>query len=172
MTEKLLSRPPFRYIHDIITATIEATGWGHGIFVGEEQVSKSIAEKEQKIFVLQKVIDLVQLATGQEIAARPIKIVAGQECEETNLFLQAFYQAATSGSDSGPLVAQVLANHGQGEGPAEEEEPENDGADEEAAARAEAEQAEREAAEAAAQAEEEERRRRKKEKKRKMMEEK
>jgi len=112
MTEKLLSRPPFRYIHDIITATIEATGWGQGIFVGDEQISKAISDKEQKIFVLQKVIDLTQLALGQEIDARPIKVVAGQECENTNAWLQAFYQAATSGSDSGPLVAQVLAQHG------------------------------------------------------------
>ena len=104
MTEKLLSRPPFRYIHDIITATIAATGWGEGIFVGDETNSKSIAEKEQKIFVLQKVLDLTQLCLGEEIDVKPIKIVAGQECEATNIWLQAFYKAATSGTDSGPLV--------------------------------------------------------------------
>jgi TRAF3-interacting protein 1 len=142
MTEKLLSRPPFRYIHDIITATIEATGWGQGIFVGDEQNSKSISDKEQKIFVLQKVVDLTQLALGQEIDVRPIKVVAGQDCENTNLWLQAFYQAATSGTDSGPLVAQVLAQHGQGDGPAEEEAA-DDGAEQ---ARLEAERAEQEAA--------------------------
>lgn len=144
MTEKLLSRPPFRYIHDIITATIEATGWGQGIFVGDEQNSKSISDKEQKIFVLQKVVDLTQLALGQEIDVRPIKVVAGQDCENTNLWLQAFYQAATSGTDSGPLVAQVLAQHGQGDGPAEEEAA-DDGAEQ---ARLEAERAEQEAAQA------------------------
>jgi TRAF3-interacting protein 1 len=58
MTEKLLSRPPFRYIHDIISATIEKTGWGAGLLIGEEGNSKAIEDKDQKIFILQKVLDL------------------------------------------------------------------------------------------------------------------
>ena len=95
MTEKLLKRPPFRYIHDIISATIGATGFGEGIFIGDEINGKAIAEKDQKVFVLQKVVDLTVLAIGQEIDVKPIKIVAGQECEKTNYFLQYFYQAAT-----------------------------------------------------------------------------
>jgi len=159
MTEKLLKRPPFRYIHDIISATIEATGWGAGIFIDDETVGKSIAEKEQKIFVLQKVVDLVSLAVGQDIDVKPIKIVAGQECDKTNYFLQYFYQAATSGNDSSELVAQVLASHGQGGGEANApEEDENDGADEAAEAEAAA-AAEREAAEAAAEEDRRERKR-------------
>jgi len=46
MTEKLLSRPPFRYIHDIIQATIEKTGWGAGLFIGDESNSKLIEDKD------------------------------------------------------------------------------------------------------------------------------
>ena len=58
MTEKLLSRPPFRYIHDIILATIEATGFGAGLLDGDELNSKAINEKEDKIRILEKVISL------------------------------------------------------------------------------------------------------------------
>ncbi len=87
MTEKLLSRPPFRYIHDIISATIEKTGWGNGLLVGEEGNSKAIEDKDQKIFILQKVLDLTQMCLQEEIDVRAIKIVAGQECENTNVFL-------------------------------------------------------------------------------------
>ena len=36
MTEKLLSKPPFRYIHDIFTATQAATGYGQGLLQGSE----------------------------------------------------------------------------------------------------------------------------------------
>jgi TRAF3-interacting protein 1 len=32
MTEKLLLKPPFRYLHDIFTATMGKTGWGEGMF--------------------------------------------------------------------------------------------------------------------------------------------
>ena len=52
MTEKLLSRPPFRYIHDIISAAIAATGFGDGIFIGDETNSKAIQDKDQKMLVL------------------------------------------------------------------------------------------------------------------------
>lgn len=170
MTEKLLKRPPFRYIHDIISATIEATGFGTGIFIGDETVGKSIGEKDQKVFVLQKVVDLVSLAVGQEIDVKPIKIVAGQECEKTNYFLQYFYQAATAGNDSTDLVAQVLASHGQGEegaAPEQAEDEDNGGEDEEEAQRQAQAEEQRVADEAAA---EEERRERKRQKKREMME--
>jgi TRAF3-interacting protein 1 len=104
MTEKLLTRPPFRYIHDIISATIEKTGWGAGLFIGEEANSKGIEDKDQKIFILQKVLDLTQMCLQEEIDVRPIKIVAGQECENTNLFLQKVYQAAVMGIDTTDAV--------------------------------------------------------------------
>lgn len=32
MSEKLLVKPPFRYLHDIFTATMAATGYGMGLF--------------------------------------------------------------------------------------------------------------------------------------------
>ena len=32
MTQKLLCKPPFRYLHDIFTATQAATGYGEGLY--------------------------------------------------------------------------------------------------------------------------------------------
>lgn len=66
------------------------------------------------------------MTLGQEVDVETIKIVAGKDCEKTNYFLQAFYQAATAGVDSAPIVQQILANYGQAEGGAEPE-PEDDG---------------------------------------------
>lgn len=132
MTEKLLSRPPFRYIHDIFTATMEATGFGTGLYSDDELNAKAIKDKDAKINFLEKLIALVQLAMGEEVGVRSSKIVAGQEAEQTNIFLQALYTVATSGVDSGPIVAQILGGAEGGDSPQEEE---DDGAAEEEARR-------------------------------------
>ena len=60
-------------------------------------------------------IDLVQIMLKEEIPAKPNKIVAGLEPENTNIFLQAIYRAAIDsvGIDSEPIVKKVLAKYGQ-----------------------------------------------------------
>ena len=56
MTQKLLSKPPFRYLHDIFTATCGATGFGNGLYSGVELNAKTITEKDAKINFLVKLI--------------------------------------------------------------------------------------------------------------------
>lgn len=104
MNQKLLSKPPFRYLHDIYTATNAATGFGTGLFQGEELDSKSITDKDAKINFLVKLIQLTELVVGEELDVKPNKVVAGHEPEKTNLFLQAMFRAATSGIDTTPHV--------------------------------------------------------------------
>jgi len=88
MTQKLLCKPPFRYIHDIFTATCEATGYGQGLYQGEELDGKAITEKDAKINWLVKLLQLTELVVGDQIDCKPTKIVAGQEPENTNYLLQ------------------------------------------------------------------------------------
>ena len=61
MTEKLLNKPPFRYLHDIFTATLAKTGFGDGLFQGDEMNSKSFEDKDSKLAWLVKVITLTEL---------------------------------------------------------------------------------------------------------------
>lgn len=104
MSEKLLSKPPFRYLHDIFTATQAATNYGNGLYSGEELDGKAITEKDAKINWLVKLISLTELVVGEEIDVKPTKIIAGHEPEKTNAFLQAMFRAATSGIDTSPHV--------------------------------------------------------------------
>ena len=83
----MLSKPPFRYLHDIYTATTAATGFGQGLYSGPELDSKSITEKDDKINFLVKLIQLTELVVGEELDVKPTKVVAGHEPEKTNLFL-------------------------------------------------------------------------------------
>ena len=59
---------------------------------------------------LKKIIDLTQYAIKQELPAKPNKIVAGLEPENTNLFLQELYRAATTPeiSKNGPKIIKKL----------------------------------------------------------------
>ena len=93
--------------------------------------SKAITEKDAKINFLVKMIRLTELVVGEEIDVKPGKIVAGQEPEKTNLFLQAMFRAATSGIDTSPHVQQIV-----GGGGAPDDQPAADGGDDEAAMRA------------------------------------
>ena len=87
MTEKLLSKPPFRYLHDIFLATMAAAEFGHGLLTEEEMDSKANHEKDAKISILTKMITLTEMIVGEKIDVKPTKIVAGLEPERTNYFL-------------------------------------------------------------------------------------
>jgi TRAF3-interacting protein 1 len=77
LTPKLLSKPPFRYLHDVITETLLVSNFAPDLYTDTEQVSDNVKEKEAKIAYLFKIINVVGLATGVNVKANPAKIVAG-----------------------------------------------------------------------------------------------
>jgi TRAF3-interacting protein 1 len=54
-----LSKPPFRFLHDIISEVTKATGFGSGLFAPEELDSAAVTEKTQKLAYLEKIIKVV-----------------------------------------------------------------------------------------------------------------
>ena len=87
MNEKLLSKPPFRYLHDVFTATLAKTGFGEGLYNGEELNSKSFEDKDAKLAWLVKAITLTELVVEEQIDIKPSMVLAGQQPEKTNLWL-------------------------------------------------------------------------------------
>lgn len=61
MTEKLLQKPPFRFIHDTISAVMDTTQFGVGLYSGDELDSSKITEKQAKIDYLEKIFSLVSI---------------------------------------------------------------------------------------------------------------
>ncbi|KAM9802464.1 TRAF3-interacting protein 1 isoform 3-T3 [Syngnathus typhle] len=109
LTEKLLGKPPFRYLHDIFSEIIRTTGFMKGLYKDSELKSDNVKDKESKIAFLQKAIDVVILVSGEPLAAKPSRIVAGHEPEKTNELLQAIAQCCLNKRSSEEAVKRVLS---------------------------------------------------------------
>ena len=116
LTEKLLGKPPFHFLFDILEEVIKVTGVGEGLYEGAElDVTALKASKEGKIAFLQKFIDMTAYASKEDVAARPSKIVAGKNPEETNEWLQLVAKLCRDKVDTSRAVSKVLKKHGGGD---------------------------------------------------------
>lgn len=117
LTEKLLNKPPFRYLHDIITEVIRTTGFMKGLYTDAEMKSDNVKDKDAKISFLQKAIDVVVMVSGEPLSAKPARIVAGHEPEKTNELLQKIGKCCLNKLSSEDVVKRVLAGaKGDGKG--------------------------------------------------------
>lgn len=57
LTEKLLKKPPFRFLHDIVTNVIHDTGFLNGLYNENEMSSENIKDRDAKIAFLEKLIN-------------------------------------------------------------------------------------------------------------------
>ncbi|XP_016351572.1 TRAF3-interacting protein 1 isoform X2 [Sinocyclocheilus anshuiensis] len=109
LTEKLLSKPPFRYLHDVFGEVIRTTGFMKGLYGEAEMKADNVKDKDSKITFLQKAIDVVMLVSGEPLAAKPARIVAGHEPEKTNELLQVIAKCCLNKLSSDEAVRRVLA---------------------------------------------------------------
>ena len=109
LTEKLLTKPPFRFLHDVVTAVIKSHGVLNGLFEEQEMHSDQVKDKDAKIKFLEKLIDTLSFALGgPPLAAKPSKIVSGQEAAKTNEMLQALGKLVSRKIDTSSAVKRVL----------------------------------------------------------------
>ncbi|XP_078407552.1 TRAF3-interacting protein 1 isoform X1 [Cetorhinus maximus] len=109
LTEKLLSKPPFRYLHDIFTEVIRTTGFLKGLYTEFEMKSDNVKDKDAKIAFLQKAIDVVMMVSGDSLSVKPARVVAGHEPEKTNELLQIIAKCCLNKLSSDESVRRVLS---------------------------------------------------------------
>jgi len=118
MSDKLLSKPPFRFLHDTVSAVIQTTGFAEGLYSAEEKDSSTITERDAKIAYLQKIFTCVGICLGQPLDVKPQKVVAGQEADLTCAFLIALADCATNPQvDVAASVQRTHAGEEPGQGP-------------------------------------------------------
>ncbi|XP_071054443.1 TRAF3-interacting protein 1 isoform X1 [Onthophagus taurus] len=107
LTPKLLKKPPFRFLHDIVTSVIKETAFLKGVFNEEEMVSENVKEREAKIAFLTKLTNALVAISGNEIDVKPGKIVAGLEPTKTNKLLQLLGNCLDKKLNSSEYVAKL-----------------------------------------------------------------
>ncbi|CAL8071174.1 unnamed protein product [Calicophoron daubneyi] len=107
LTDKLLSRPPFRFLHDICTAVIRHTGVLKGVFTSDEMVADNVKDKETKLAFLQKLVDYLAIAHGRPVPVRTMSIIAGKEAEKTNEMLVMLAEAVNMGVDNESILEKL-----------------------------------------------------------------
>ncbi|CAH1164116.1 unnamed protein product [Phaedon cochleariae] len=112
LTEKLLRKPPFRFLHDIIITIVSETNYLKGLFTEDELNSDKVKEKEAKVAFLNKLIEAVKNTTKIDLPVRSSKIIAGLEPAKTNSLLQAIAIALDSNVDSSSYVNKIKSDNG------------------------------------------------------------
>lgn len=75
MSEKLLKKPPPKYIYDIVMNTMKVTKFPNGLFTDEELDPKFFeADARNKIEILQKVIDITKIVTNENFEIKATNI--------------------------------------------------------------------------------------------------
>eukprot|EP01064_Diplonema_japonicum_P024260 TRINITY_DN34787_c0_g1_i1.p1 TRINITY_DN34787_c0_g1~~TRINITY_DN34787_c0_g1_i1.p1 ORF type:complete len:286 (+),score=36.46 TRINITY_DN34787_c0_g1_i1:66-923(+) len=100
LTEKLLKKPPFRFVHDIFTNLTAATGFGEGLLQGSNLDSASFSEKSAKAACLKRIIHYVSLVNGSDVNVDPKQMVSGREPERSNEFLRDMARAVKTSRDT------------------------------------------------------------------------
>ena len=109
MTEKLLKKPPPKYIYDIILSTMKTTGFPKGLYTPEEEDHKYFeSDAHHKLDILQKAIDITKIVMNENFDIKCTNILKGEQPDKTNYFLQLFYKAATNGKDNSALIQKYL----------------------------------------------------------------
>lgn len=107
LRSRLLQKPPFRFLHDIISAIMKSTDFPSNLLFTEEELQSSTFknDKEAKIAFLDKIIAIVNASRELPVEVESKHIVAGVKASLTLKLLVAFGElAAQDDTDHASLI--------------------------------------------------------------------
>jgi len=94
LSTKLLSQPPFKFIHDIVTELMKTLDdLPKRLFTGKELDRNGFSTKEEKMAYLEKLVQWTSLLAGRKVDVNTRSILSGKEPEKTNVLLQVLGKA-------------------------------------------------------------------------------
>lgn len=113
LTARLLSRPPFRFLHDIVLEVQRQTDWAPDLFDPERNVAGAIISAADKAGFLTKAAVRVSETLGVDVAFDAAAAISGRDAQSTNEFLQLLALAASTTSRSRRCGCPQWAGVGQ-----------------------------------------------------------
>ncbi|KAF4725349.1 hypothetical protein FOZ62_022908, partial [Perkinsus olseni] len=94
LTDKLLSRPPVKFLYDIVSEVSVVTGFGAEIV--KEVSSEELSTREAKLKFVGLLHSTTEHALRRRIDLDPLRVICGKDSEKTNELLISLHEAATS----------------------------------------------------------------------------
>ena len=114
LRSRLLQKPPFRFLHDIISAIMKSTDFPSNLLFKEEELQSSTFknDKEAKIAFLDKIIAIVNASRELPVEVESKHIVAGLKVVSTLSLLVAFGElAAQDDIDHASVINLAMRNN-------------------------------------------------------------
>ncbi|KAF4666602.1 hypothetical protein FOZ61_009542 [Perkinsus olseni] len=93
LTGKLLSRPPVKFLYDIVSEVSVVTGFGDEIV---REVPGGLSTRDAKLEFITLLHSTTEHALRRRIDLDPLRVICGKDSDKTNKLLISFHEAATS----------------------------------------------------------------------------
>lgn len=110
LLDKLLRRPPFRFLFDIVQSLIKSTGFPLQFLDETTDITNAdMKDLKFKFYFLSKLIVIASAATNEDLSSiDPKQIIAGRNPEGTNILLTRLAEAATSDLDVDAIKKRMV----------------------------------------------------------------
>ena len=90
ITKECLARPPFPFIHALITIYVQHLSFAKGLYDDADFIVKNVKSRQDKIrFVFRMLVCIAKLTRERvDIFVSPVKLLSGQEVFATHMFLR------------------------------------------------------------------------------------
>ena len=115
ITKKSLERPPFHFVHSLITIYVQHLSFAEGLYDNPDFSLKNVKTRQHKIrFIFRMLLCVAKLTQERvDIYVSPVKLLSGQDVFATHNFLRCLAKASRFSCDESATVAAEVMKSGE-----------------------------------------------------------